>query len=147
MEHRKIRRRGVQVTYRQKKKLIEFVSKNPQLISCKVTPEFNYRDSQRLWQTLANECNAIPGSKKTWRQWRKVCFFILINLNLPLCTFLDLTRMELVFPQEKHGCLVNKLTPIISSTKIPIIIYRLGKTFAQKLKNVRKLRECSHLHS
>ncbi|XP_026319592.1 uncharacterized protein LOC113230070 [Hyposmocoma kahamanoa] len=91
-------------TYRQKKKLSS-KKKNPQLISCKVTPEFNYRDSQRLWQTLANECNAIPGSKKTWRQWRKVYVFLLIYLNLPLCSFLDLTRMELVFPQEKHGCL------------------------------------------
>lgn len=95
MEHRKIRRRGVQVTYRQKKKLIEFVSKNPQLISCKVTPEFNYRDSQRLWQTLANECNAIPGSKKTWRQWRKVYVYLkniilLINLDLFIDVFIYL---------------------------------------------------------
>ncbi|XP_026756320.1 uncharacterized protein LOC113516142 [Galleria mellonella] len=67
------RKRGMYVTARQKKKLIEFVAKHPELISCKVTQEFNYRDSQKLWQTIAHECNTLPGpgARKTWRQWRK----------------------------------------------------------------------------
>ncbi|XP_032519253.2 uncharacterized protein LOC116771503 isoform X1 [Danaus plexippus] len=70
MEGRK-RQRCVYVTARQKKKLIELMSKHPELISCKITQDFNYKDSQRLWQNIANECNAMPGARKTWRQWRK----------------------------------------------------------------------------
>ncbi|XP_075980153.1 uncharacterized protein LOC142979224 [Anticarsia gemmatalis] len=65
------RQRGVYVTARQKKKLLEFITKHPELISCKVTQDFNYRDSQKLWVSIANECNSIPGARKTWRQWRK----------------------------------------------------------------------------
>nr|XP_021186060.2 myb/SANT-like DNA-binding domain-containing protein 3 [Helicoverpa armigera] len=65
------RQRGVYVTARQKKKLIELMAKHPELISCRVTQDFNYRDSQQLWHSIANECNSIPGAKKSWRQWRK----------------------------------------------------------------------------
>ncbi|XP_072944894.1 uncharacterized protein [Epargyreus clarus] len=70
MEVRK-RQRCVYVTARQKKKLIELMTKHPELISCKVTQDFNYKDSQKLWQNIANECNSIQGARKTWRQWRK----------------------------------------------------------------------------
>ncbi|XP_023944987.1 myb-related transcription factor, partner of profilin [Bicyclus anynana] len=70
MEGRK-RQRCAYVTARQKKKLIELMAKHPELISCKVTQDFSYKDSQMLWQNIANECNAIPGARKTWRQWRK----------------------------------------------------------------------------
>ncbi|CAH0588862.1 unnamed protein product [Chrysodeixis includens] len=65
------RQRGVYVTARQKKKLIELMAKHPELITCKVTQDFNYRDSQQLWHTIAIECNSIPGARKSWRQWRK----------------------------------------------------------------------------
>lgn len=71
MEDRK-RQRCVYVTARQKKKLLELMTKHPELISCKVTQDFNYKDSQKLWQNIASECNSIPGARKTWRQWRKV---------------------------------------------------------------------------
>ncbi|KAM3957908.1 uncharacterized protein ACR2FA_008053 [Aphomia sociella] len=72
MDERK-KQRGTYATARQKRKLIEFVSKHPELISCKVTQEFNYKDSQKLWQAIAHECNSLPGpgARKTWRQWRK----------------------------------------------------------------------------
>ncbi|KAL4714866.1 hypothetical protein ACJJTC_012538 [Scirpophaga incertulas] len=72
MDDRK-RRRGMYVTVKQKKKLAELVTKHPQLIACKVTHDFNYSDSQKLWQRIAHECNNIPGpgARKTWRQWRK----------------------------------------------------------------------------
>ncbi|RVE48037.1 hypothetical protein evm_007349 [Chilo suppressalis] len=61
------------ISARQKKKLAELVTKHPQLIACKVTQDFNYSDSQKLWQSIANECNNVPGpgARKTWRQWRK----------------------------------------------------------------------------
>ncbi|CAG4956223.1 unnamed protein product [Parnassius apollo] len=68
---RKERQRCIYVSARQKKKLIELMTEHPELISCKVTNDFNYKDSQKLWQNIANECNSIPGAKKTWRQWRK----------------------------------------------------------------------------
>lgn len=66
------RQRAEYVTAKQKKKLIELMVKYPQLIAFKFTQDFNYKDSQQLWQDIANHCNAIPGAKKTWRQWRKV---------------------------------------------------------------------------
>ncbi|CAK1587201.1 unnamed protein product [Parnassius mnemosyne] len=68
---RKERQRCIYVSARQKQKLIELMTEHPELISCKVTNDFNYKDSQKLWQNIANECNSIPGAKKTWRQWRK----------------------------------------------------------------------------
>lgn len=73
------RLRSVYVTAKQKKKLIELITEHPELISCKVTQDFSYRDSQRLWQNIANECNSIPGAKKNWRQWKKVS---ILRINL-----------------------------------------------------------------
>lgn len=79
------------VTARQKKKLVELVTKHPQLIACKVTQDFNYNDSQKLWQSIANECNNVPGpgARKTWRQWRKVGFY-----QNNLCTFYVMIEIE-----------------------------------------------------
>ncbi|XP_050677242.1 uncharacterized protein LOC126973914 [Leptidea sinapis] len=68
------RKRRTYVSVRQKKKLLELLTKNPGLISRKTsqTTGFNsIKDSQSLWVNIANECNAIPGARKTWRQWRK----------------------------------------------------------------------------
>ncbi|XP_049876423.1 uncharacterized protein LOC126374020 [Pectinophora gossypiella] len=70
MERRKLRR-GVQVSLKQKKKLLEYITKHPELISCKVTQDFTYQDSQNLWQSIADECNKLPGATKTWKQWKK----------------------------------------------------------------------------
>ncbi|XP_041982278.1 uncharacterized protein LOC121735498 [Aricia agestis] len=70
MEEKK-RQRCTYVIARQKKKLIELMAKHPELITCKVTQDFSYKDSQKLWQNIAKECNAIPGARKTWKQWRK----------------------------------------------------------------------------
>nr|XP_004924426.1 uncharacterized protein LOC101742335 [Bombyx mori] len=63
--------RSVYPTAKQKKKLIEMVAKYPELVSCKVRQGFSYTDAHKLWQNIAIECNAIPGAKKTWRQWKK----------------------------------------------------------------------------
>ncbi|CAK1555558.1 unnamed protein product [Leptosia nina] len=38
---------------------------------CKRNESFSNLDAQRLWQSIAKECNAIPGAKKHWRQWKK----------------------------------------------------------------------------
>ncbi|CAB3230598.1 unnamed protein product [Arctia plantaginis] len=65
------RKRCVYPTAKQKKKLLEFMTKYPDLALGKLTPTFKYNDAQKLWVIVANECNAIPGSRKTWRQWRK----------------------------------------------------------------------------
>ncbi|KPI99810.1 PREDICTED: uncharacterized protein LOC106126805 [Papilio xuthus] len=78
MERRE-RRRCVYVSASQKKKLIELITKHPELISCKVNQNFNYKDSQNIWRSIANECNAIPGAKKTWMQWRKTWYDLRCN--------------------------------------------------------------------
>ncbi|CAF4878688.1 unnamed protein product [Pieris macdunnoughi] len=70
MEERK-RKRNLYVTPTQKKKLIELLSKHPMLLSGKRTQNFTNMDAQRVWQSIAKECNSIPGSKKHWRQWKK----------------------------------------------------------------------------
>lgn len=66
------RQRCVYVTARQKKKLIELIAKNPDLISCKIKPGFTHKDYQTVWQNIAAECNTLAGARKTWKQWRKV---------------------------------------------------------------------------
>ncbi|XP_053610992.1 uncharacterized protein LOC128675547 [Plodia interpunctella] len=75
MDDEKQARRTVYITPRQKKKLIELVSQHPEVISCKVTPGFTYKDSQLIWKKIAAECNALlgpgAGAQKSWRQWRK----------------------------------------------------------------------------
>ena len=65
------RQRGIYVTVKQKKKLIELMAKHPELISGRVTQDFKYRDSQQLWHTITNECNSIPGANKSLSQWKK----------------------------------------------------------------------------
>ncbi|XP_037972983.2 uncharacterized protein LOC105385747 isoform X3 [Plutella xylostella] len=52
-------------------KLIRLIAENPQLVSYKASQDFNYQDSQRLWQFITNQCNALPGARKTWKQWRR----------------------------------------------------------------------------
>lgn len=70
MEGRRLHR-SVYPTAKQKKILIEMVAKYPDLVSCKVRQGFNYTDAHKLWQNIATECNAIPGARKTWKQWKK----------------------------------------------------------------------------
>ncbi|XP_061718778.1 uncharacterized protein LOC133526253 [Cydia pomonella] len=65
------RQRCVYVTARQKKKLLELIGKNPELLSTNIRQGFSYKECQKKWQNIATECNSIAGAKKTWRQWRK----------------------------------------------------------------------------
>ncbi|XP_011554477.3 uncharacterized protein LOC105385747 isoform X1 [Plutella xylostella] len=61
----------VYTTQIQKRKLIRLITQNPQLVHFKASQDFNFKDSQRLWKSITNQCNALPGARKTWKQWRK----------------------------------------------------------------------------
>lgn len=77
----------VYTTQIQKRKLIRLITQNPQLVHFKASQDFNFKDSQRLWKSITNQCNALPGARKTWKQWRKVSaynlflFYLLKNNN------------------------------------------------------------------
>ncbi|XP_047992320.1 uncharacterized protein LOC125231020 [Leguminivora glycinivorella] len=64
------RQRCVYVTARQKKKLIELIKQNPELLPSNIR-KGQYKECQKRWQNIAVECNSLAGAKKTWRQWRK----------------------------------------------------------------------------
>ncbi|XP_043467553.1 uncharacterized protein LOC122501854 [Leptopilina heterotoma] len=55
----------------QKKLLIEFVGRNPDLQSGKFSNTFTTKDAQKCWEEIATELNKVPGAEKEWKQWRK----------------------------------------------------------------------------
>ncbi|KAK9680541.1 Myb/SANT-like DNA-binding domain [Popillia japonica] len=55
----------------QKMMTMEFLKKNPQLISGKFSSNFSYKDAENLWVELAGVLNSMPDSEKTWKNWRK----------------------------------------------------------------------------
>lgn len=65
------RQRCVYPSARQKKKLLEYVSTYPVLVKGRQPQNVSYSESQQLWVKIANECNTLPGAKKSWQQWRK----------------------------------------------------------------------------
>lgn len=56
----------------QKKILLEFVKKNPSLVSGKFSNNFTQKDGQILWQDISKILNSCPGANKDWKSWRKV---------------------------------------------------------------------------
>ncbi|XP_031334650.1 uncharacterized protein LOC116164596 [Photinus pyralis] len=60
------------INYNQKKMLIEYLKKHPQLVSGKFTSTFTYKNAESQWQEISNILNSIPGgSTKNWKSWRK----------------------------------------------------------------------------
>lgn len=67
--------RAKNVNKEQKEILIQYMEKNPKLISGKFSKDFTYKTAQHLWNKIATELNSVPnGGKKDWHQWRKVRF-------------------------------------------------------------------------
>lgn len=56
----------------QKKELISFMEEHPELKSGKFSSTFTCKTAQQLWIRLTIMLNALPGTKKEWKQWRKV---------------------------------------------------------------------------
>ncbi|CAH0547023.1 unnamed protein product [Brassicogethes aeneus] len=66
-----ILKRGGNMSAQQKKILIEFIFKYPQLKHGKYTKEFTYEEGRKLWQIVTAQLNALPGAFKEWDKWRK----------------------------------------------------------------------------
>lgn len=63
-------KRSVDASHLQKRVLDELMKKHPRLRETFSVTETN---SQKQWKHIAELLNAIPGPKKEWLQWRRVC--------------------------------------------------------------------------
>lgn len=43
-----------------------------QLLSGKFSSTFTYKTAQKRWEAIADTLNAMPGTVKDWKKWRKV---------------------------------------------------------------------------
>lgn len=66
------RKRSANVTEEQKTLLLQFMEKNPYLMSGKFAADFTYKDASILWQKLTDILNSCNGVSKDWKSWRKV---------------------------------------------------------------------------
>lgn len=64
----------MKITEVQKETMTEFLKKRPNLISGKFSANFTYKNAEMLWKDLEKILNSIPGARKDWKNWRKVCF-------------------------------------------------------------------------
>lgn len=53
--------------------LVEFMEKHPKLIKGKFSADFTLKNAQKLWAEISLILNSVPGAKKEWKQWRKIC--------------------------------------------------------------------------
>lgn len=65
-------RRSGNISSEQKKEMVEYMERHPNLQKGKFSNDFTYKKAQLLWEGLAKSLNALPGANKDWRQWRKV---------------------------------------------------------------------------
>ena len=65
-------KRTTNVSKMQKDALMGFLEENPKLLSGKLEVSFTHKDASLLWENCAKMLNAIPGSYKDWKGWRKV---------------------------------------------------------------------------
>lgn len=63
---------GGTISVEQKRVLVEFLKKNPRLLSGKFSSDFTIKTGVAKWEELSNLLNSIPGAKKNWKNWRKV---------------------------------------------------------------------------
>jgi hypothetical protein len=65
-------KRGSPISEEQKKELIDYLDAHPDLKTGKCPSKFTHQDSMKLWQDIGVHLNSIPGSRKYWKDWRKV---------------------------------------------------------------------------
>ncbi|KAF5298644.1 hypothetical protein FQR65_LT19600 [Abscondita terminalis] len=63
--------RSGRISENQRQMLFQHIKENPQLIKSKFSATFTYKNAQQLWKNIETELNAITGTKKDWKQWRK----------------------------------------------------------------------------
>ncbi|CAG9833175.1 unnamed protein product [Diabrotica balteata] len=65
-------RRTTNASDEQKRLLLEFIKKNPLLLSGKFSNSFSQKDAQNQWNQIANVLNSCgDGANKDWKAWRK----------------------------------------------------------------------------
>ena len=70
------------VNNEQKKILVEFLEKHPELKSGKFSATFTKKLSTRLWMDVSTILNAVPcAANKTHDQWKKVGFFVNLTID------------------------------------------------------------------
>jgi hypothetical protein len=70
-----IRKRTQRPSEKQKKALVEFIKKNPQIIASKFSNSFTQKDAEAEWKKITDNLNSVPnGAIKEWSQWRKVLY-------------------------------------------------------------------------
>lgn len=71
-------KRNSNVSMEQKKIILEFIKKHPNLASGKFSNNFTQKEAQRLWQELSVILNSC-GTEKDWKSWRKVIILFIEN--------------------------------------------------------------------
>ena len=66
------------ISKNQKDCLIDFLEDHPNLRTGKFDKTFSYRVAAGLWEECSQILNAIPGSTKNWKSWRKVSKILII---------------------------------------------------------------------
>lgn len=66
------KKRSGNITNEQRSLLIEYMKNHPQLMKGKFSSSFTWKDSIQLWNDIAQILNAVNGTKKDWKGWRKV---------------------------------------------------------------------------
>lgn len=72
MDNLEKKKRSANITNEQRTLLIEYMKKHPQLTKGKLSSSFTLKDSIQLWNNVAQILNAVNGTKKDWKDWRKV---------------------------------------------------------------------------
>lgn len=73
------RKKSFNASDNQKKMLVEYLKKHPELLSGKFTNTFTLKDAVRKWQEITEILNSVPGARKEWKSWRKVCNIYIYN--------------------------------------------------------------------
>lgn len=59
-------------TSAQKARMINLLEADEELRSGKFSATYTKKEAEIRWRQIADELNSIPGSMKTWIEWRKV---------------------------------------------------------------------------
>jgi hypothetical protein len=85
----------------QKSRLIALVEADEELRRGKFSSSFTKKEGEKRWENIALEVNSIPGSKREWKEWRKVSFlYVYCFLVLKKRNFLLGKKIHCIF---RHG--------------------------------------------
>ncbi|XP_044760896.1 uncharacterized protein LOC123318351 [Coccinella septempunctata] len=71
MENISSKNRGASASAEQKKLLLDYMKKHPDLLSAKFSKKFTMKDARKLWVEISNILNTCDGANKDWKSWRK----------------------------------------------------------------------------